>query len=98
MAKKPTPPAVKRKTLAEQLGRTPTKAEKFVHLAEQRMTKALKAIKQLANLSAKGSYEYTEEQAQEVVDALDVAVESVTARFTGAAVSKAEGFKFSAPK
>ena len=48
-----------------------SKAEKFVRLAELRMTKALKGIENLANLSNRSSYEYTDEQVKAMLAKFD---------------------------
>ena len=88
-------PARKKPTLKETLGRDPNKAEKFTYLAEQRMTKALKSLKHIQNLANRSQYEYTEQQAQVMVDALDAAVEHIKDRFSQSpAAVKSEGFKF----
>ena len=71
-----------------------SKAEKFVRLAELRMTKALKGIENLANLSNRSSYEYTDEQVKAMFGALDAAVEKVKSAFAPKEKEAASGFKF----
>ena len=50
-----------------------TKAQAFTRLAKPRMTKALKAIKQVENLSGR-TYEYTATQSAQMIGALQQAV------------------------
>lgn len=44
--------------------------EKFVRLATQRVSKALKAIQLIGNLSNRSNYDYTEEDVQKILRAL----------------------------
>ena len=46
------------------------KAENFVRLAEKRMSKAFEELRKISNLGNSYIYEYTEEQANVIVDAL----------------------------
>lgn len=55
--------------------------EKFVRLAEARVTRALKDIKLIGNLSNKSNYVYAEEDAKKIVSALKKAVDDTKARF-----------------
>lgn len=48
-----------------------TKAEKFIHIGEYRMNKAVDAIGRLENLANHGSYEYTQEQVDAIFQALE---------------------------
>lgn len=57
-----------------------TKADKFRRLGQQRVTKAVKAITVIGNLSGAG-YEYTETQIAAIKDALSFAVSNTLARF-----------------
>lgn len=67
-----------------------SKADKFSRLASKRVTKALKAIANIGNLSG-GGYERTNEQVKKITDALTAAVNAVKARFEGQ-VKKDETF------
>ena len=60
-----------------------TKAEKFVDLGKSRTTKAIAAIGLLEPLANKAAYEFTAEQADKIVTALEGAVAEVKARFAG---------------
>lgn len=55
--------------------------EKFVKLAEARVSKALKDIKLIGNLSNRSNYEYTSEDVKKIHSALKKAVEDMKARF-----------------
>ena len=57
-----------------------TKAERFVRLAKARVPRALKRIKLIGNLAGPG-YEYTDEQTEKVLDALQGAVDRVRDKF-----------------
>lgn len=71
-----------------------TKAQAFVRLAKPRMTKALKAIKQVENLSGR-TYEYTASQADQLVGALEQAVRAVKDAYNKpGSTSDAGGFEF----
>lgn len=59
-----------------------SKAAKFTRLAQQRVTKALKAIKQITNLSGAG-YESTEEQREKIITVLTEGVSAVRDSFAG---------------
>lgn len=63
-----------------------TKSERFQRLAPRRVTKALKAISQVANLGNRATYEYSEQHAQRVIDALYAAVGEAKRRFQGSSV------------
>jgi hypothetical protein len=58
-----------------------TKAEKFIRLKEARLGRVLDAIRILGNISNTRDYEYTEEQAEEVVDSLYERVDEVAVGF-----------------
>lgn len=75
------PPAVKE-----------TKSDRFVRLAPKRVNKALKALTHVANLGNRHAYEYSEQHAQRIVDALYAAVGEVKRRFQGSSVPD-NGFK-----
>jgi hypothetical protein len=70
-----------------------SKASSFQKLAEARVNKALKAIKQLKHLTNTTTYEYTEDQAQTIVAALNKGIEELTASFADPKAAKSEGFK-----
>lgn len=55
--------------------------KKFVELAQKRMNRALKDIKLIGNLSNRGNYTYTEEDAKKIHRALLNAINDLKARF-----------------
>jgi hypothetical protein len=60
---------------------TSDKRDKFVRLAEARVSKALQSIRLIGNLTNRSAYEYTEEDVKKIVKALNSEVESMAARF-----------------
>lgn len=55
--------------------------DKFVALAETRVTKAIKSIRLVGNLSNRNNYKYTKEDAQKIIKALENEVRAVKQRF-----------------
>ena len=55
--------------------------KKFKNLAEKRVTRAIKDIKLIGNLSNKGNYSYTQEEVKKIYDALRKALDRMKARF-----------------
>lgn len=54
---------------------------KFIELAEKRVTKAIKDIRLIGNLSNKGNYSYTDEDVRKIIRALDGEVKRLKQRF-----------------
>jgi hypothetical protein len=67
--------------------------KKFVLLAEKRVTRALKDIRLIGNLSNRSNYKYTDEDARKICKVLRDAVEEVRARFERKGDDKAVGFR-----
>lgn len=67
--------------------------EKFVMLAERRVSKALKDIKLIGNLSNRSNYSYTDEDVQKINKALKRAIEDCRARFDRNGSAEDELFK-----
>jgi len=55
--------------------------EKFVSLAERRVTKAIKSLRLIGNLSNKTNYSYAEEDVRKIINALDNEIKSLKRRF-----------------
>ena len=55
--------------------------ERFVRLAESRVTKAIKALRLVGNLSNKNNYSYTAEDAQKITSALERELRDLRRRF-----------------
>lgn len=58
-----------------------TKNDKFVRIAEGRMTKLLSWIRKLDNLSNRGNYEYTDEQVEQMFSAIEEELVEVKSHF-----------------
>ena len=58
-----------------------SKAERFVRLAEPRVSRACKAISMIGHLAA-SSYEYTEKQVEAMFDAMQQELNMQKAKFT----------------
>jgi transcription elongation GreA/GreB family factor len=54
---------------------------KFVELAEKRVSKAIKDIRLIGNLSNRSNYSYTEEDVRKIVKALKDEIDALKARF-----------------
>lgn len=57
------------------------KRKKFVELAEARVTRAIKDIRLIGNLSNRAAYTYTEEDTKKIFRALAKEIETARARF-----------------
>lgn len=55
--------------------------KKFVELAEKRVTRTLKDIKLVGNLSNRSNYSYTPEDAEKIIKTLRKAVEDLKGKF-----------------
>lgn len=67
--------------------------EKFVELAEKRVSKALKDIKLIGNLSNKSNYSYTDQDVKKIYAALKKALEDMKVRFESNGANEEEIFK-----
>jgi hypothetical protein len=68
---------------------------KFVELAEKRVSRALRDIRLIGNLSNRSNYNYTEDDAKKIYRALRDAVEEMKARFERHGIERAAAFKLS---
>ena len=66
--------------------------QKFVRLAEARVTRALKDIQLIGN-SNKSNYAYTDEDAKKIIAALKKAVDETKSRFETRGEPEKEAFK-----
>ncbi len=69
------------------------KRQKFVQLAEARVTRAMKDIRLIGNLSNKSAYTYSEEDVRRIFRALQRELEAAKAKFGGEGGAKDEGFR-----
>lgn len=58
-----------------------SRRERFVELAEKRVSKVLHQIKLISNLADRSNYEYTTEDAEKMIGALRRALEECELRF-----------------
>jgi hypothetical protein len=70
-----------------------TKRSNFVRLAEARVTKALKSIKVIGNLSNKANYDYTDQDINKIVNALQAEINVLKSRFKNKGNSETVEFK-----
>ena len=70
-----------------------TKAEKFVRLAEKRVTKALQELRKVGNLAAP-AYEYTDKQVKAILTTLSSAIGDIDVRFHHPCSAEDESFSF----
>ncbi len=67
--------------------------KKFVELAEKRVSKALKDIKLIGNLSNRSNYQYEDQDVQKIIRALKRAVDECKSRFDQGGKDEDEVFK-----
>ena len=66
---------------------------KFVELAEKRVTRSLKDIKLLGNLSNRSNYSYTDKDVTAIYRALKKAIDDMKAKFDSKGAGEDEIFK-----
>ncbi len=67
---------------------------RFVELAQARVTKATQILRLIGNLSNPNNYQYSDEDAQKIIAALDAEMKLLKAKFRTAASRQAkDGFK-----
>ena len=69
-----------------------TKRGRFIRLAEARTNKILKMIELLGNLSNTSSYEYTEEEVNQIFDTIQNELNISRNRFSPSLMSRVEPF------
>lgn len=69
------------------------KRNNFIRLAEARVTKALKAIKVVGNLSNKANYEYTDQDIQKIINVLQAEIATLKSRFKNKGSGETVEFK-----
>lgn len=67
--------------------------KKFVDLAEKRVSRALKDIRLIGNLSNKSNYSYTDQDVRKIHAALKKALEEMKARFESKGANEEEIFR-----
>jgi hypothetical protein len=69
------------------------KRQKFITLAEARVTRALRDIRLIGNLSNRSAYAYTEDDIRKIFRALQKECEAARAKFGGESDSRDQGFR-----
>lgn len=64
------------------------KRSRFVELAEARVTKASQTIRLIGNLANSNNYAYSEDDAQKILEALDIEMKLLKAKFRTALSKK----------
>lgn len=59
------------------------KHERFCKVAERRVNQILEDMEKLGNCSAKASYDYTEEEVERIIGALEQGITCLRERFAG---------------
>lgn len=67
--------------------------QKFKELAEARVTRALKDIKLIGNLSNRSAYDFTDEDIRQIFRALQKEIDTAKSRFGTDDRSKDKGFR-----
>lgn len=67
--------------------------EKFVELSEKRVTRVIKDIRLIGNLSNKSNYSYTEDDVAKIYRALKKAIEQMKSRFDSKGSIASDVFK-----
>lgn len=75
------------------MGKQETKRERFLRLAKKRVDKTIDSLRILGNLSNKSVYEYTDEDIEQMFEALDQVIVEVKAGFKSTQ-KNSEGFTF----
>lgn len=70
--------------------------ERFIHLAEKRVTKALKDLELIGNLGNRSNYNYTANEVSQMFKALEEAMKNSKSKFSfsDGQNAKESGFKF----
>jgi len=69
------------------------KSMKFERLAERRVNEVIKKIRLVGNLANRRNYSYSDEQAKQILDALDIELRALKSQFRSD--SEAQGPRFS---
>jgi transcription elongation GreA/GreB family factor len=67
--------------------------DKFVDLAEKRVTKALKDIRLIGNLSNRSNYSYNDDDVKKIISALEAELRNLKKRFEAPTGDSGVNFK-----
>jgi hypothetical protein len=68
------------------------KSDKFIHLANKRVRRAIKAMQLIANLSNSNNYDYKDEQVTKIINALKKEVSNIQGAFNSTNGSSKDEF------
>ena len=71
-----------------------TRRERFLRIGESRVTKCIKSIRMIGNLSNKGNYDYQKKDVDLIIRALNDEIRSLKSRFYDDEKSNDPVFKF----
>ena len=74
------------------------KSIKFIKLANKRVNKTIKDIQLIGNLANKQNYDYTDQQAKQIIKALQQELDDVKQSFTNASTSIKKTFALDKPE
>jgi ribosomal protein L7/L12 len=74
-------------------GKSASKREKFVHLAEARTKNAIKAIRIIAKLGNKNAYDFSEADVKKIASALTKEIDAMRSRMSHAGGKDVVGFE-----
>lgn len=80
--------AARKQQATEKTTPTRDKAGDFKRLASKRVPKAIQALRSVGKLASTTSYEYTDEQADKVVETLQAELDKVKEQFASGEVAK----------
>lgn len=69
------------------------KHQNFVRLAEARVNKALESIRLIGNLTNRNNYEYSQEEARAIINALNAAISELKAQFSRSESDAPQSFR-----
>jgi hypothetical protein len=75
-------------------GLAKNKADRFERLAQKRVTEVIKRLRLIANLANRRNYTYTEEHVKQIMDALEVELRLVKAKFRQETAVQSQEFSF----
>jgi hypothetical protein len=75
------------------VGNVRDRRQKFVKLAEARVTRAMRDIRLIGNLSNRSAYSYTEDDVRKIFRTLQKEIEAARGKFGGEGDVSKQGFK-----
>lgn len=69
------------------------KRDRFVRLAEARVSRTLQSIRVIGNLANRGNYEYSDEDVRKILKALTAEIDAMVARFKNSDTKARPEFK-----